>query len=397
MRIEVLVGSEDPVVYPLNSPKLTVGTSESCEIIVSADGVSRKHLTILVEGDQYFVADQGSTNGSFINEERLVPGRKVEFTSFFPVRLGENVLISLLSDDEGSISIPFPTKTKKESTSSDIKISSGKTGGTGTIKFGDATNPDSLKTKLQKNEIRKKANSPRPSSGSKSTKKSSMLPVMAILLVAAAAYYNFFVLEPSGNEELPSSEVGKVIPAKPVAPEAPKVNPDIVPEADAPKKETYSTLVNDIKCTTEGETYLCNLVPGANEKGYGVVQSGLTYNVFINGDKYIDEARQFLKNPQMDNADSVREYMDLLYITGTYLFLYKHMPAIDETKLGPDSRIAIGFFKPTGDGKTIEKIIVFYPKIFNREKAKFNDAPLMFAKKAGTSAFDEFRKNFLIY
>lgn len=397
MRIEVLVGSEDPVVYPLNSPKLSVGTSENCEIIVSADGVSRKHLTIFVEGDQYFVADQGSTNGSFINEERLVPGRKVEFTSFFPVRLGENVLISLLSDDEGSISIPFPTKPKKESTSSDIKVSSGKTGGTGTIKFGDGTSPDSLKTKLQKNEIRKRAAPSRPAPGERIKKKTNMLPIMAFLLVAGAAYYNFFVLEPSGNQELPSSEVGKVIPAKPVAPEAPKINPDIVPEADAPKKESYSALVNDIKCTTEGESYLCNLIPGANEKGYGVVQSGLTFNAFINGDKYVNEARQYLKNPQMNNPESVREYMDMLYTTAIYIFLYKYMPALDEAKLGADSRVAIGFFKPTGDGKEIEKIVVFYPKIFNREKEKFNDAPLMFAKRAGSSAFDDFRKNFLIF
>lgn len=397
MRIEVLVGSEDPVVYPLNSPKISVGSSESCEIIVSADGVSRKHLTIFVEGDQFFVADQGSTNGSFINEERLVPGRKVEFTSFFPVRLGENVLISLLSDDEGSISIPFPTQPRKESTSSDIKISSGKTGGTGTLKFGEGTNPDSLKVKLQKNEIRKKANTSRTPPGEKKKKKTSMIPLMAFLLVAGAAYYNFFVLDPSRNDDLPSSEVGKVIQVQPTAPEAPKVNPDIVPEGDAPNKDSYSTLVNDIKCTTEGEAYLCNLVPGANESGYGVVQSGLTYNVFINGDKYVSEARGHLRNPQPNNPDSVNEYLEMLYTTAAYIFLYRYMPPIDETKLGPDSRVAIGFFKPTNDGKVIEKIVVFYPKVFNREKAKFNDTPLIFAKKAGRSAFDDFRSNFRIY
>src|SRR5690606_19797388 len=107
MRLEILVGSDDPIIYPINSAKMTLGSAETCDVIISAEGISRRHLTVIAEDDQYFVIDQGSTNGSFINEERLVPGRRVEFTSFFPVRLGDNTLLSLISDDENELREPL--------------------------------------------------------------------------------------------------------------------------------------------------------------------------------------------------------------------------------------------------------------------------------------------------
>ena len=100
MRIEILVGSKDPITFPLNSSKLTIGTAETCDIVINAHGVSRKHILVTTENDKFFVTDQGSTNGTFINEERLTPGRKTEFTSFFPLRLGDGVLVSLLADED---------------------------------------------------------------------------------------------------------------------------------------------------------------------------------------------------------------------------------------------------------------------------------------------------------
>ena len=113
MRIEILVGLENPVFYPINKSKTIIGSDLSCDIVVSEDQISRKHLIILKEEDDYFVIDQGSTNGSYLNEERLIPGRRVEFTSYFPVRLGSSVLVSLVSDEDAideanSINIPFP-------------------------------------------------------------------------------------------------------------------------------------------------------------------------------------------------------------------------------------------------------------------------------------------------
>ena len=100
MRIEILVDGEDPKIYPLDRSKIVVGSHESCDININHTSISRKHLVIVAKDEKFFVADQGSMNGSYINEHRLVPGSSTEFTSFFPVRLGDNVLVTLLSDED---------------------------------------------------------------------------------------------------------------------------------------------------------------------------------------------------------------------------------------------------------------------------------------------------------
>ncbi len=100
MRIEVAIEGQEPTVHRLNKEKTLLGSSAECDVVVDAEGISRKHLIIVAQEDQFYVLDQGSKNGTFINEDRLVPGQRAEFTSFFPVRLGGLVVVSLLSDEE---------------------------------------------------------------------------------------------------------------------------------------------------------------------------------------------------------------------------------------------------------------------------------------------------------
>lgn len=102
MRIEITIEGQEPVIYQLMKEKTVVGSGSDCDIQVDAEGVSRKHTVIFAKDDTYAVVDQGSTNGTFINEDRLVPGQRAEFTSFFPVKIGHLVTMSLLPDEEGA-------------------------------------------------------------------------------------------------------------------------------------------------------------------------------------------------------------------------------------------------------------------------------------------------------
>lgn len=102
MRIEITIEGQEPVIYQLLKEKTLVGSGSECDIQVEAEGVSRKHTIIFAIDDSYSVVDQGSTNGSFINEDRLVPGQRADFTSFFPVKLGHLVTMTLLPDEEGA-------------------------------------------------------------------------------------------------------------------------------------------------------------------------------------------------------------------------------------------------------------------------------------------------------
>ncbi len=105
MRLEVLAdNTSGAVIYVLNRPEIYIGSTENNDIVIPANEVSKKHLKLTITDDKKcFVTDQGSTNGSFINDERLIPGKREEFKMFSSIRLGEQVLLTLLDKDKGVI------------------------------------------------------------------------------------------------------------------------------------------------------------------------------------------------------------------------------------------------------------------------------------------------------
>lgn len=55
----------------LSESPIAVGRDESCELCVCEDSISRRHAEILFDGQNYFLQDLGSTNGTFVNEQRV--------------------------------------------------------------------------------------------------------------------------------------------------------------------------------------------------------------------------------------------------------------------------------------------------------------------------------------
>jgi hypothetical protein len=59
----------------LDSERLTVGTLDSNDLVIDADGVSRVHAVIERFGDLWCVRDLGSRNGTFVNGDRILGER----------------------------------------------------------------------------------------------------------------------------------------------------------------------------------------------------------------------------------------------------------------------------------------------------------------------------------
>ncbi len=57
--------------YVLEEGENTIGRAQECSISLIADGVSKKHLKITVNGDSVFAEDLGSSNGTLVNEKPL--------------------------------------------------------------------------------------------------------------------------------------------------------------------------------------------------------------------------------------------------------------------------------------------------------------------------------------
>ena len=68
-------GGEFPIV---NDKPIIVGRSSDLDMVLVEDMVSRKHARITMQQDQIWIGDLGSTNGSFVNGEKIKRARLKE-------------------------------------------------------------------------------------------------------------------------------------------------------------------------------------------------------------------------------------------------------------------------------------------------------------------------------
>ena len=58
--------------YELGMTEVSIGRGDNCTICVNTDQVSRKHATVQHILGKYYLVDMRSTNGTFVNEQKLV-------------------------------------------------------------------------------------------------------------------------------------------------------------------------------------------------------------------------------------------------------------------------------------------------------------------------------------
>ena len=62
----------------VSSSKFLIGRGEECQLRPQSNLVSRKHCVILIEKDSAAIEDLGSTNGTFVNDEKLEQRRELK-------------------------------------------------------------------------------------------------------------------------------------------------------------------------------------------------------------------------------------------------------------------------------------------------------------------------------
>lgn len=79
-------------IYPLEAPEITIGREGTSTITINDVEVSRKHARLDLRGNLYVIQDLGSTNGTFVNGQR-VTGPQV-LNPGDSVSLGEGIVLS---------------------------------------------------------------------------------------------------------------------------------------------------------------------------------------------------------------------------------------------------------------------------------------------------------------
>ncbi len=77
--------------FSIDKPELIIGREPGVDILIDAQGVSRRHARLSVQGGQIVLEDLGSSNGTFISEERISSPRRLKQGD--QIRLGRTILL----------------------------------------------------------------------------------------------------------------------------------------------------------------------------------------------------------------------------------------------------------------------------------------------------------------
>ncbi len=89
-HVFVVQGSNAGATAPLSAAPILIGRGSDAAIRLEDDYVSTRHARIAASGDQWFVEDLGSTNGTYLGSNRIT--QPTTLTLGAQVRIGKTVL-----------------------------------------------------------------------------------------------------------------------------------------------------------------------------------------------------------------------------------------------------------------------------------------------------------------
>ena len=294
MRLEVLADTKGAVIYVLNKEEIYLGSIETNDIVIPSSEVSRKHLKLIIADNKCFAIDQGSTNGSFINDERMIPGRREEFKMLSSIRLGEGVLLTLLDKDKGDL----PEMPLREQFAEEKQIP---------IANEDKTRVISLK-KLQKvktEKVRKK----RLKTLEAKLKKKKVLrkdmaklnrAIIAAFLIVGGTYAAMKVWDLTISHRKQKNVVGLLTETRVLIDDS----LDQIEEGSEADQRIPKTLLipvaeiakhsDDVNCSLPEELFFCKRIPRGSRKKNGVFNYNGQLIFYIDQKEWLDRAEKLV-------------------------------------------------------------------------------------------------------
>jgi pSer/pThr/pTyr-binding forkhead associated (FHA) protein len=73
----------------VNPQGTIIGRDPNCDVVIGYERASRRHTRITFDGQNYYVTDLNSTNGTYLGRNRLAPDTPELWTPNVPIRIGD--------------------------------------------------------------------------------------------------------------------------------------------------------------------------------------------------------------------------------------------------------------------------------------------------------------------
>lgn len=104
--------------YKIERPEIVIGRDPQLDLVIESLAVSRRHARLLLKNGDYFLEDLGSSNGTFLNDQRL--SSRARLSSGDRIRLGEAISLRFEAQDlpaetqAGSLREGVPSKPDRQ-------------------------------------------------------------------------------------------------------------------------------------------------------------------------------------------------------------------------------------------------------------------------------------------
>lgn len=309
LRVEF---QDSDLTYALSRPEILIGSSSEADIQLVHSSISKKHLKVTLDNKTCYVSDLGSTNGSYLDDEQLVPGKKVELNFNQNIRLGTHATLTLLENSQNSFPLPPP---KQKPT--------GPTKNTSTQNAKDKTRIISLTdlkaarasadVKKRKELIRTKAKE--TARKKKDSSKLFKVLVLGISIIAAAFVSNKIYRE--RYKKVDKDTIVNKIQGKIKTDE--EIEKDLegfrISRTALISRNKIVDLLVKPKCNQEETSSLCLASDALTKKSNGLIfQKPMNYFFFVSETEWLNKARSIFENSSSAVKEDVQKIALLILL-----------------------------------------------------------------------------------
>ena len=91
--------------WKVDNKNIVIGRNRKCDIFIQSLSISKKHLYLRSDGSYFFVKDQQSTNGTFINDKQIKAQEEVKIQDNSKIKLGNIVFKFLYKGNPEIVSV----------------------------------------------------------------------------------------------------------------------------------------------------------------------------------------------------------------------------------------------------------------------------------------------------